>query len=350
MKARILLLIAALILTACGGGTPTPAPTNTLAPTLPPVPNLSTPAATSQTQPTIAPTTAATESAVTPTVEATNTATGPVTDRAEFVSDVTVPDGTDYAPGATFTKTWRIKNVGTSTWTKDYALEFASGTNMAGATSVNLPGDVSPGGIIDISINMTAPSALGSYVSSWQFRTPGGSKFGVGPNFNEIIYLQIDVVQGGSTGNTSGNGQAATAAPTASGPLNPAKVTKVTLSVNTANVQNDCPHTFVFTALLNIEGGGVVKYQLEASSSTPGFTFSLPAPIESTFTTNGPHTFGVSYTLEMRNAVAGEAWLHVLSPNELTSEKVPFSLTCPPTATFAPQATATSAVTVTATP
>jgi len=38
-------------------------------------------------------------------------------DRAQFISDVTVPDGTTFAPGATFTKTWRLKNSGTCTWT-----------------------------------------------------------------------------------------------------------------------------------------------------------------------------------------------------------------------------------------
>jgi len=34
-------------------------------------------------------------------------------DWAQFISDVTVPDGTKYEPGATFKKTWRLKNIGT---------------------------------------------------------------------------------------------------------------------------------------------------------------------------------------------------------------------------------------------
>src|SRR5512143_3278895 len=38
-------------------------------------------------------------------------------DWAQFVADVTVPDGTSYAPGTTFTKTWRLKNIGSCTWT-----------------------------------------------------------------------------------------------------------------------------------------------------------------------------------------------------------------------------------------
>jgi hypothetical protein len=38
-------------------------------------------------------------------------------DRAAFVADVTVPDGTNFAPGTTFVKTWRLKNNGSCTWT-----------------------------------------------------------------------------------------------------------------------------------------------------------------------------------------------------------------------------------------
>jgi hypothetical protein len=42
-------------------------------------------------------------------------------DAAAFVSDVTYPDGSDVTLGSTFTKIWRLKNVGTCTWTL-YAL------------------------------------------------------------------------------------------------------------------------------------------------------------------------------------------------------------------------------------
>jgi hypothetical protein len=339
MKIRLVLLISLLLLTACGGGTPEPTRTS--------VPTIAVPTSTFPPTNPVAVTSTLPANAETPgtpaaTSETAATSGGPTVDRAAFVEDVTVPDGTDFAPSATFTKTWRVRNAGTSTWTTAYAIEFVNGTNstnMAATTKVNLPRDVAPGDTVDISVDMTAPSNLGSYTSLWQFVGAAGNKFGVGPNFNELIYLQIDVVTGGAT---SGGGVTAPA-PTASGPLNPAKVVKASLSVDTANVQNDCPHTFVFRAILNIEGGGVVKYQLEAVSNTSGFAFDLPEPIESTFTTNGPHTFGVNYTLEMRNAVSGEAWLHVLSPNELTSERVPFSLTCPATSTPVPFPTFTQA-------
>src|SRR5215204_1683580 len=38
-------------------------------------------------------------------------------DAAAFITDVTYPDGTSLGVGVSFTKIWRIKNVGTCTWT-----------------------------------------------------------------------------------------------------------------------------------------------------------------------------------------------------------------------------------------
>jgi len=49
---------------------------------------------------------------------------GPVSrcDAASFVRDVTVPDGTKMEPGDDFTKTWRLLNAGTCSWTTAYRL------------------------------------------------------------------------------------------------------------------------------------------------------------------------------------------------------------------------------------
>ena len=53
-----------------------------------------------------------------------------------FVKDVTVPDGTGFAPGEIFVKTWRLKNRGTCTWTPDYMLVFTSGDWLGSTTAV----------------------------------------------------------------------------------------------------------------------------------------------------------------------------------------------------------------------
>src|SRR6185503_18556942 len=51
-------------------------------------------------------------------------------DDSNFVKDVTVPDGTHFAPGAAFNKTWRLRNSGPCTWTTDYQFHFSSGEPM----------------------------------------------------------------------------------------------------------------------------------------------------------------------------------------------------------------------------
>jgi hypothetical protein len=120
-------------------------------------------------------------------------------DWAQFIADVTVPDGTTYAPNATFTKTWRLKNIGTCTWTTSYSLVFDSGTKMGGPTSVNLPKSVAPGQTVDLSISLTAPSSAGRYIGYWKFKNASGATFGIGSNFNTPWWVEINV-SGSSTG------------------------------------------------------------------------------------------------------------------------------------------------------
>jgi hypothetical protein len=111
------------------------------------------------------------------------------------VADVTVPDGTEFEPNVAFTKTWRIKNVGTSTWTTDYTFEYADGAKMAVVETVSVPHTVAPGESVDISIDMVAPASPGNKVSLFQFRNESGRPFGVGANFNDFVYVQINVVE-----------------------------------------------------------------------------------------------------------------------------------------------------------
>src|SRR5512138_508173 len=72
------------------------------------------------------------------------------TDRAQFVADVTVPDGTRFDPGAAFTKDWRLRNVGTCTWTTSYSLVFVSGTQMGAISSSPFANNIAPGQNIDV--------------------------------------------------------------------------------------------------------------------------------------------------------------------------------------------------------
>jgi hypothetical protein len=115
--------------------------------------------------------------------------------RASFVEDVTIPDGTAMSPGESFTKTWRLKNTGSCTWTSEYKLVFDSGDAMGAAAVVNLPGNnVPPNDTEDVSIAFTAPTAAGNYTSNWKLRSNTGEVFGLGSDAQGSFFVEINVV------------------------------------------------------------------------------------------------------------------------------------------------------------
>jgi hypothetical protein len=131
----------------------------------------------------------------TPVPTATSPAPTAVTycDWVAFVKDVTVADGTTFAPGEVFTKTWRLKNRGTCTWTPDYYLVFSSGSQMGGTTAVRLPAYVAPGQTVDVSVTLTAPNNAGPYIGYWMLRNASGTLFGTGNKANIPFYVDIRV-------------------------------------------------------------------------------------------------------------------------------------------------------------
>lgn len=98
-------------------------------------------------------------------------------DVAQFIDDVTIPDGTTLEPNETFTKTWRFKNVGTCSWTPSYAVVFSSGDAMNGPVTRALTGNVNPGQTVDISVDLTAPATDGNYKGFWKLRNAAGVHF-----------------------------------------------------------------------------------------------------------------------------------------------------------------------------
>ena len=126
---------------------------------------------------------------------------GAACDRAQFISDVSVPDGTVFAPNTAFSKTWRLKNVGTCTWTTGYSVVFASGDRMGGVDAL-IPQTVVPGQIVDIGVNLTAPSQAGSYRGYWQLKNVAGGLFGIGSTFDRPFWVDI-LVSGSSSGGTT---------------------------------------------------------------------------------------------------------------------------------------------------
>ena len=109
----------------------------------------------------------------------------PCENDSAFVSDVSIPDGTHFAPGAAFIKTWRLRNDGVCAWTTGYTLRLVGGDAMSGA-AVNLPSAVPAGGSVDISVALVAPNSNGRFSGQWQLHSPEGAPFGAKP-FVEIV-------------------------------------------------------------------------------------------------------------------------------------------------------------------
>lgn len=97
-------------------------------------------------------------------------------DEARYVTDVTVEDGTRVQAGQPFTKTWRIRNSGTTTWGAGYELAFVGDRQMGAPDSVPLP-PAAPGETVDVSVVLTAPDTPGTHRSTWQPRNPDGALF-----------------------------------------------------------------------------------------------------------------------------------------------------------------------------
>ena len=116
----------------------------------------------------------------------------PVCDQAEFVKDITIPDGSQITAGGSFTKTWRLKNAGVCTWS-GYTLVFDSG-DLMGATSPQTIGSVAPGQEVDLSVNFTAPSTAGTYRSFWRIRNASGVLIPVlGGTQGKSFFVEIKV-------------------------------------------------------------------------------------------------------------------------------------------------------------
>jgi hypothetical protein len=114
-------------------------------------------------------------------------------DAADFVADVTYPDGSSVGMGVVFTKTWRVRNVGTCTWTPSYSLVFDSGERFGAQSSAALPGNVAPGQSIDISVQLVAPNQAGRFKGHWKLRNASGVLFGVGNSGQASIYVDVTV-------------------------------------------------------------------------------------------------------------------------------------------------------------
>jgi hypothetical protein len=119
---------------------------------------------------------------------------------ANFVSDVSIPDGTIVTPGQSYWKTWRVLNSGSCTWDSTYKFVFIDGDLMGGAYVYNFPGAASPGETVDIPVQLYAPEVVGTYTGNWKIEAPDKTIFGVG-QYDTPLSVQVVVVSGTPSNN-----------------------------------------------------------------------------------------------------------------------------------------------------
>mgnify|MGYP000251932874 FL=1 len=337
---RRTILIAAILIVGCGGRDATPDPQAVLTAAAETANAKMTELAMATSIPTDTPVPTPTESptptetpppptTVAPTVPSGST----VVERVEFVADVTIPDGTVFAPNQAFTKTWRLKNVGVTTWTTAYSLIFFSGEKMGAPSAVPLPYDVPPNTTVDISVPMVSPSSPGQYIGYYMLRNPQGKNFGLGPNADQAFYVWINVAANGTviasptpTGPTSTPGTptpGVTVTPTNT--TAPAAVSNPTISVNPASYTGSCPYTFVFPIQFTVNQATAVTFRLEGDSGTQGIDLVLPDERTENLQ---PGLYSNQFELTMSSSMVGWVKLRILAPIDLSSQVVKFELTC----------------------
>jgi len=158
-------VVAGVTMTAAAFS-PTPEPTATLTPMPSPTPTVGTPVIPIEFSPTPVPCNAMTFDPAT--------------------VDVNYPDGTIVTPGQEFTKTWRIKNVGSCTWGTGYGLVYAGYADRMNGVPQPLPKAVLPNEEVLVSVLFRAPTKAGEYLSAWRMSAPIGGAFGK-PLFVKIV-------------------------------------------------------------------------------------------------------------------------------------------------------------------
>lgn len=107
--------------------------------------------------------------------------------KARFVRDVTIPDGTRLAPAEKFEKVWLLQNAGDCPWGPGYTARFISGDYTGIETEAPILKVTPPEAEGEISVSMIAPATAGRYRGDWQMFDLSGTPFG------PKMFLEIEV-------------------------------------------------------------------------------------------------------------------------------------------------------------
>jgi uncharacterized protein YkwD len=194
MKKIIFTFLLTILLSSCVsvemGEAPTPTAADFVTATLPPTKAGTVPPAITVTP----------EITSTPTLAITIPAN--CTNTAVLLRDVTIQDGTRVNAGETFTKIWEFQNTGICPWI-GYTLKFAAGDQMSAPLSAPIPATL-PRDKVEVSVQLTAPTANGSYTGYFTLNDPNGRDVSIG--VEKTFWVKITVGSGGTVPQATSSG------------------------------------------------------------------------------------------------------------------------------------------------
>lgn len=111
----------------------------------------------------------------------------PCTSNSEFVTDLTVPDETEFRAGEAIDKRWEVRNSGTCAWGAGFRLVLVDGNPMGAPTEMALY-PAAADTTATVQVNMIAPNEAGDYIGAWQMRDPDRQLFG------DRMWIRIKVI------------------------------------------------------------------------------------------------------------------------------------------------------------
>jgi hypothetical protein len=216
--------------------------------------------------------------------------------------DETIPDGTIMTPGQLFRKIWRIQNTSTCTWTTGYKIVFWDGDVMGGAYVYNFPQQALPGDVVEVPLDLVAPTEEGDHQGFWKLQTPGGSSFGVGYD----TPFWVDVVVSSDTNYEYG-------------------ITSVTYNI-IRDPEFGCPANvfYRFSANVTVNGPITIVYNFEKSDGTTENKKTLKFNEAGTQTT-------VTWVWSIHlGSATNPRWIRLftVTPDEEKFEEATFHYTC----------------------
>ncbi len=208
-----------------------------------------------------------------------------------FISE-TIPDGTEFLPGETFTKSWTFKNVGTCTWNTNYKMRFETGDQLGAPAEVAVPATVAPDAQVTISVDMAAPETSGTYQGFWSLYSDTDEYMGqtwVKVKTKDVLF----------------------------------QVTRVTYTMDSTMISMPCPGKVNITGNITASRDGRVTYYWTNSEGGQSNTASVD------FDAAG--TKSVTYQMSVSASGTYSAQIYIDDPNnQAFGPPKEFSVTCNP--------------------